>query len=291
MNHHTLVLETEQKIMLALQNSALANETNAALIKEWYQQVYLSGIDQFQNFALQSTHQGKRLTLRHMGTAKEVLKKYAGYYQDKLKVSTQALQRLVDLGIDWQPSRLGAWLELNERRCNAGWFVPEQVPLDKLLQTFDPNDHKRRLLSRWVNLCPEVACLGYGESLSAPAIQQIALMPDPATEISSQYYQALHLAELLRVPTFPSFLLEVLEIYHVQQLVISLWATRQEVLKFGVRLLHPSNDLLLALCMLANCEEGDEAALARIYGISGQVQWVELQQTSGGLVAEISFEV
>ncbi|EAY25454.1 hypothetical protein [Microscilla marina] len=291
MNHQTLTLDTTQKMMLALQNSTLTNETNVTFIKDWLQHVQLSNSDQFQRFALQSTHQGKRLTLQHLGNAKEVLKRYATYYQDRLKVSTSILQRLVDLGIDWQPAKMGSWLELNALGVNAGWYLPGEIPMNRVLHTLDPNNHKRRLLSRWVSLCPEAVCLGYGESLAEPTIRQLDLMIEPADEVSTQYYQALHLADLLQVPAFPGFLLEILETYEVQQLVISLWMTSEEMLKFGLRVLYPSNKLLIALCMLAKFKDEDQVALASTYGILGQIQWVEIQQTSDGLMAEISFDV
>ncbi len=291
MNHQTLALDTAQKMMLALQNSALTNETNVTFIKDWLRHVQAPNSDQFQRFALQSTHQGKRLTLQHTGNAKEVLKRYATYYQDRLKASTSILQRLVDLGIDWQPARMGSWLELNTLGANAGWYLPGEMPMNQVLQTLDPNDHKRRVLNRWISLCPKVACLGYGESLAEPTIRQLDLMTAPSDEIGTQYYQTLHLADLLQVPAFPGFLLEILETYEVHQLVISLWMTSEEMLKFGLRVLYPSNKLLIALCMLAKFKDEDQVALAKTYGISEQIQWVEIQQTSDGLMAEISFSV
>lgn len=42
---------------------------------------------------------------------------------------------------------------------------------------------------------------------------------------------------------------------------------------------------------LAKFTDKDQEAIARMHGVSEQIQWVEIQQTSSGLSAEMSFKV
>lgn len=291
MTNNSSISNASQKMLLALNNSSLATKANIIFVEKWHQHIHLPDFVQHQDFEFQSTHNGQRVTLHHIGNTHEVFKTHTSYYQDQLKIDSAILQRLENVGMTWVPDRLGCWVELNTEGANAGWYLPHQISFNQLYQAFDHQAPKRKIINRWANLFTSASCIGYGESLTDPAIQQVELLVDPGLAISNQYHQALYLADFLQTPAFPIFLIEVLQTYDVRQLIISLWMTDEEVLKFGFRVLQPSNELLLALCMLAKFTDEDQEAIARMYGISEQVQWVEIQHTSSGLTAEMSFKV
>ncbi|OJJ20028.1 hypothetical protein BKI52_16265 [marine bacterium AO1-C] len=291
MNTINQTVDTSQKILSALHNSPLANDLNVNFINEWHQQVHLPSFSQAQSFEIWSTHNGERLTMHQMGNAKTLLKKHASYYKDNLQVDKHILQRLEKIQLNCQSNKIGSWIELNTLGVNAGWYLPGQVSFDRLYQLLEKDDLSQKILTRWANLFVDATCLGYGESLLDDTIQQIDLMIDPTQNINNQLRKALYLADLFNVPDFPFLLPKVLQTYNARQLVISLWLREKKALKFGLRFLYPSIKLIEAFCMIARFSKLDEDHLAQLHSLSNQVKWVEIQNTTKGLVVELSYQV
>ncbi|OJJ16771.1 hypothetical protein BKI52_33235 [marine bacterium AO1-C] len=288
MNSTTLTINTPQKMLWALHSSSLSSEPNAAFVKEWYEQVHLPSTTPEQNFELWSTHDRQRLTLYQIGATHTLITKHAAYYQNRLQVNTNVLQRLRS---DWRPEKLGSWVEIHPEGVNTGWYLPGLISFNQLCQVLEKSVFKQKIIHRWANMFVHSTCIGYGESWSTTFIRQVDLMANATQSISSQYHKALHLCELLEVPTFPSFLLEIFQTHEVHQLGVSLWMTDESVLKFGLRVFKPSIKLLMALCLLASFTDEDEDFLAQIHSMSARVQWVEVQQTTDGLKTEVSYQL
>lgn len=279
-------LNFEQKAQWVLHNSILQSSDNVTRLQQWQQQLKTSDTSP----SVATNQQRDCLTFGRQGESAKVIRSHAYYYQQMLGIPTDQLQRLEELGERWQPEQLGTWLELNTLGVNAGWYAPITLTFNEVLTTFAPESVNRRLFYRWAQYHPNFNCIQYGEDFSGMHLRQMVLSFDNQTNLTQQYHQALALADLYKVPSFPPPLQEVLEHYSTSPLTISLWLNPEGVVKFGVRIYQPSIKLMLALAMLTGLNKTDEEALALIYSSFEQLAWVELQHTADGLTTEICFD-
>lgn len=291
LKENTVVLHPQQKLQLALANTKVKQDSNIQWLNEWYQHLQQKTTTSSQQFTFATTHTGYRTTIGTIQNTLPGVEKHAHYYDEILGVSLVCLERLQTFGENWQPTQIGTWLEMNQLGVNAGWCFPVNLPQEQFTQLIDQNNTHKKILNRWANLCQGFTCISYGESFASPSIYQMELTAGTSLDIASQFYKALTLADFLQVPTFPAPLLDILQRYDAQQLVISLWLTRQSVVKFGLRILKPTSQLFIALCMLAGLSKENQDKLTMIDAFMTKIDWVEIQQTADGLLAEVSFQL
>lgn len=290
LKENTIVLHPQQKLQLALTNTRVKQDSNIQWLNEWYQHLQQKTATSSQQFTFATTHTGNRTTIGTIQDTLSGVEKHAHYYDEVLGVSLVCLERLQTFGENWQPAQIGTWLEMNPLGVNAGWCFPVSLSQEQFTQLIDQNNTHKKILNRWANLCQEFTCISYGESFASPSIYQMDLTADTFLDVASQFYKTLMLADFLQVPTFPTPLLDILQRYDAQQLVTSLWLTKQSVVKFGLRILNPTSQLFIALCMLAGLDKEDQDKLTMIDALMTKIAWVEIQQTADGLISEVNFQ-
>ncbi|OJJ19109.1 hypothetical protein BKI52_20040 [marine bacterium AO1-C] len=283
-------LDPSQKLSLALYSTELQSNENSDLLNEWCKNLTSKVPQVSQPFHFNTTHTRNRVTLQTSLSALTSAETFAHYFQNVLGVSPLSLRRLQKLGENWQPTRLGSWLEFNTLGINAGWFFPIEMIASQLTEMIENTTH-RKIITRWVNTQNLVECISYGESLVEPIIRQMEFRLDSNLALANQYHLALNLADLLEVPSFHGQLLNILERYEATELIISLWLSPEGVLKFGLRIMNPSVKLLIALFMLSGMSKKEEDKLAVIHGVLENIAWVEIQQTADGLTSEVSYKI
>lgn len=287
-NPEDLNLTNFQKMSLALYNSQVNNESNTSFLQEWQQHICTNEQAPSQLLQFATTQSQDRLTFNSSQSTLVNLEKHAAYYQEVLGIDSSVLQRLQKSGETLQPYRLGSWIEINTLGVNAGWFFPVDITMEELLSTIENTTHKK-ILTRWANIQNDITCVGYGESLVAPIIRQMEFRLDTSLPFANQFHLALNLADFFDVPPFHGQLLNILERFDAQELLVSLWLTPKGILKFGIRILNPSVKLIIGLFVHTGMDKKAEDKMAVIHGIFENINWVEIQHTSDGLTSEVSY--
>ena len=238
-----------------------------------------------------------RLTWRAAGQAALMIPAMQGFF-NQVGADEDQLAQLAELGERLDPHQLGVWVEASDGSVDAGWYLPEPLPLDVALEaanTLSPNNPKLAQLHQWAEAAGAHTCERLGRSVApGSAFSEIRIvLPGPG--VDEWVLAGVRLLETLRMPALPDEALGALLNAETGQMLASLWLTSTGVAKAGLLAAAPSLDLTLSLVGLATgaSQAEDYTALAAWQGnldVEGP-SWVECQQRAGGFGVELHYNL
>ncbi|HXF63956.1 MAG TPA: hypothetical protein VNK95_20190 [Caldilineaceae bacterium] len=242
-----------------------------------------------------------RLTWRAAGPSALMIPAMQGFF-NQVGADEDALARLADLGGRLDPHRLGVWVEASDGDMDggvdAGWYLPEPLPLDVGLEAaraLSPENPKLTQLQAWAEAAGAQSCERLGRSVApGSAFSEIRIVL-PGSGVDEWVLAGVRLMEALRMPALPDDALGALLNAETGQMLASLWLTATGVAKAGLLAAAPSLELTLSLFRLATGarQPEDYTALAAWQGnldVDGP-SWIECQQRAGGFGVELHYHL
>jgi hypothetical protein len=282
------MVETIMRTQSAILTLPFIKSENEELLTEWLNQMLfpLNPMEEEPKIGLSASIDAQKVTCSVNGNKDTLLAQFTQFieasklHESEIKVLQKSLKLIPE-------GTLSTWLQLSEGSQETGWTMNGLFPLAHAF-AISPKSKHRDKLEAWYASFEADACVRVGRSVGG---NRLTILHTElfGNNISEDVQLYLDLMEQLGISPLPTPLLEMIGEENPEYLELSFWLGSAGVIKAGLVVPEPSENLVRYLSIAYAEEAGD--ALAAFEGSIGapNPSAIELSRMEKGVQVELVY--